>query len=112
MRTPGKRKVVLRVDEIKTREGEAFKLNNTSSVICGLFSQVEKKTAVGNINDVQQLLNTNNCLGSITRLGGTSKVGGAIKISAHGDFVAKSGNELSIIFRLGDIILAEAQKLR
>lgn len=109
-----KRKVVLRVDEIETEDGGALNLGNASridfldtySVSGGVYSQVESQTRTGVILDTEQeLLNATNCLGSITRVGNTSRVGGTVHIMAHGDFTAFTGRDLEIKWKLDDIVL-------
>ena len=109
-----KRKVVLRVDEIETEDGGALNLGNASridflntySVSGGVYSQVESQTRTGVILETEQeLLNTNNCLGAITRVANTSRVGGTVRIVAHGNFTSFTGRDLEIKWKLGNDVL-------
>lgn len=103
-----------RIDTITTTSGSPINLANSAGIsfmdglftACGgVFSQVEPRTATGDIAGPQELTNANNAKGTLYRVGNTAILGGTSRLEAHGNFTCTTGRDLEIKYMLGNHLL-------
>ncbi len=103
-----------RIDEIETTSGAPINISNAAGIsfmgglftACGgVFSQVEPKSATGDIAGEQEITNTNNAMGTLYRVANTAIKGGTSRIEAHGNFTSATGRDLKLTWKLGNHIL-------